>query len=194
MCKGSNSCMSAAQQRKCTSGTCAPYRSAAPARATYMAKRTRSHTPQASPIKPPPVTTMPLSVCATPPRLAPLHGRRPACDSPAEKTPSACGKTASLARTVPSLDAATTASMDAIKTRGFAAHDVDDALRRAGIVGRREELQQLVAFLASRLHGGVSGAVYVSGSPGTGKTAVVVSLLPCLCPAWAYLRCCVDFG
>lgn len=52
---------------------------------------------------------------------------------------------------------------------------VKNAFRR--VVGRQREIGELDAFICGHFSGGTSANLYVSGSPGTGKTLVVTAVL-----------------
>ena len=49
------------------------------------------------------------------------------------------------------------------------------------LVGREVERDELEAFVSTRLSGRKSGAIYISGPPGTGKSATVTEVLENLC-------------
>jgi len=70
----------------------------------------------------------------------------------------------------PKVDAETTKLLSAI--RQSLSHTPGQTL-----VGRDEEMGAMTQFLKSRLEGCTSGAMYVSGAPGTGKTAGLTQIL-----------------
>ena len=58
------------------------------------------------------------------------------------------------------------------------------------LVGRQDEVEKMTEFLNVRLSSGKPGALYVSGAPGTGKTAALTQILNSLpvSPAVTYCR------
>lgn len=51
------------------------------------------------------------------------------------------------------------------------------AQQQAELVGREPEVEAMTQFLQQRLSEGRPGAMYVSGAPGTGKTAALMQIL-----------------
>ena len=76
-------------------------------------------------------------------------------------------------------------------TVGSNAYDeARNALRSAGrLVGREAERDELEAFLSSRLANHKPGAIYVSGPPGTGKSATVTEVLEKYSTKKSFVNC-----
>lgn len=45
------------------------------------------------------------------------------------------------------------------------------------LVCREKETEQITKFLEENISGGTSGSLYISGAPGTGKTAVLTTVI-----------------
>lgn len=50
-------------------------------------------------------------------------------------------------------------------------------LEGSSIIGREEETNTLKNYLQKHLKGSLPGSLYISGAPGTGKTAVITKII-----------------
>jgi len=63
----------------------------------------------------------------------------------------------------------------------FAGHSIRTVFHRATLpetlLGRQEERARIVQFIRGHLEANTAGGLYISGSPGTGKTVLVDDIL-----------------
>ncbi|XP_075981125.1 origin recognition complex subunit 1 [Anticarsia gemmatalis] len=65
-----------------------------------------------------------------------------------------------------------------LKNRAHSIDNIDDFLKEnKALPGRESQMDEILSFVRSKLYDGSSGCMYISGVPGTGKTATVCSAL-----------------
>ncbi|KAI5633216.1 ATPase family associated with various cellular activities (AAA) domain-containing protein [Phthorimaea operculella] len=67
-----------------------------------------------------------------------------------------------------------------LQSRAHSIDDNNDLKKDSSLPGREMQLEEILSFVRSKLLDGTSGCMYISGVPGTGKTATVWSALQTL--------------
>ncbi|KAM3960370.1 origin recognition complex subunit 1 [Aphomia sociella] len=75
----------------------------------------------------------------------------------------------------------TTNLTPSLRTRVHSLDNIDDFMKEnKSLPGRESQMDEILSFVRSKLLDGTSGCMYISGVPGTGKTATVCSALKIL--------------